>query len=301
MFDLRRLLFVIIKWLDPRVSEDTEALRKHIFSTYKWMRIGMLVIALAFPLALWLVGGWRYGLQLQDSMSAYYWAAPIEKGEEGGDAPMRVVFVGLLFALGCCLFLYKGYTLFEDLVLNVAAFCAIVVALVPMCPNAVPNAVSVSVSECPSWHRWHSISAIVFFVLLAVVAVIHGLYALRVLRSGPDLGLEDRPAENRLSPLRIRLLRFLRVEESVTWESFIYAALYVVAAAVMVLAPVLTWLVFEGNPAQTFWAEVAGIGAFCIFWGVQIVQILRRDFDQRLAEPLAQPEANPPSAHVERL
>src|SRR5215204_4733048 len=91
----------------PNVSEDRVQLRKHMFSTYFWLRIGMLVIALAFPLVLWIVGGWLYGLQLQDSMSAYYWA-PIEKGEEGGDAPMRVWFVGLLFALGSCLFLYKG-------------------------------------------------------------------------------------------------------------------------------------------------------------------------------------------------
>lgn len=69
--------------------------------------------------------------------------------------------------------------------------------------------------------------------------------------------------------------------------------MYVVTAALMVLAPVLIWLVFEGNPARTFWAEVVGIGAFCIFWLVQIVQILRSAFDQELAE------ANPPPAHVE--
>ena len=128
----KREMFDIIKRLaDPRVLEDRVKLRKHIFSTYVWMRTGMLVIALAFPVVLWIVGG-LYGMQLQDSMSAYYWA-PIAKGAESGDAPMRVWFVGLLFALGCCLFLYKGYSPLEDWVLNVAALFAICVALVPMC------------------------------------------------------------------------------------------------------------------------------------------------------------------------
>src|SRR5215217_5210742 len=236
MFDkIRRLT-------DPRVSEDREKLREHIFSTYFWLRIGMLVIALAFPLVLWIVGRRYYGLQLQDSMSAYYWASI----KEGGDPPMRVWFVGLLFALGSCLFLYKGYASLEDLLLNVAAVCAICVALFPMCWDRW--------SECPSF-SWHGFFAIVFFVLLALVAVLHGLYALGWLQSGPHRRLEDR-------------------------EYFIYAILYVVTAAVMVLAPVLTWLFFEANPTRTFWVEVAGISAFCVLWGVQIVQISRSHFDQ---------------------
>jgi succinate dehydrogenase/fumarate reductase cytochrome b subunit len=242
----KREMFDIIKRLaDPRVLEDRVKLRKHIFSTYVWMRTGMLVIALAFPLVLWIVGGWLYGLQLQDSMSAYYWA-PIK---EGGDAPMRVWFVGLLFALGCCLLLYKGYAPLEDWALNIAGVCAICVALFPMCWKPV--------SECPSWSL-HGFFAIVFFVLLALVAVLHALYALRVLRS--------RPSEEEDPPPRKG-----------------YATWYVVTGAVMVLAPVLTWIMFESNPARTFWVEIAGISAFCLFWGVQIVQIHRSDFDQDLA------------------
>jgi len=231
------------------VPNDEAELREHIFKTYLWLRWGMGLIAFAFPFVLVLVGWWRYNLAWQDSMSAYYWA-PIAKGTESGDAPMRVWFVGLLFALGCCLFLYKGYSPLEDWVLNVAALFAICVALVPMCWDRW--------SECPSFSL-HGFFAIVFFVLLALVAVLHGLYALGWLQSGPYRRLEDR-------------------------EYFIYAILYVVTAAVMVLAPVLTWLFFEGNPARTFWAEVAGISAFCVFWGVQILQISRSHFDQELAQ-----------------
>src|SRR5215210_3729210 len=84
------------------VSDNQVELRRHILSTYLSMRWGMLLIALAFPVVLW-IGGWAFhSWSLLDSMSAYYWE-PIEKGKEGVDAPMRVWFVGLLFALGTCL------------------------------------------------------------------------------------------------------------------------------------------------------------------------------------------------------
>jgi len=226
------------------VSDDREELRRHIFSTYKWMRIGMLLIALVFPLLLWFVGGWYYGLPLQDSMSAYYWATI----EEGGDPPMRVWFVGLLFALGSCLFLYKGYTRLEDSLLNLAAVCAIFVALFPMCWKYN------NVSECPSWSL-HGVFAVVFFVLLALVSVLHWLYALGWLRGGAR-----RPPSKH------------------------YKWAYGVTAALMVLSPVVTWIMFEANHARTYAVEFVGIAAFCLFWGVQSLQILKSRFDRELAQ-----------------
>jgi len=228
---------------DPlNVSEDRVQLRKHMFSTYRSMRIGMLVIALAFPLVLWIVGGVVYGLSLQDSMSAYYWASI----KEGGGPPMRVWFVGILFALATCLFLYKGYTRLEDSALNVAAVCAFLVALVPMCWTTE--------SECPSWRKLHGGSAIVFFVLLASVSILHALYALGWLQGG-----SRRPRSK-------------------------YWLWYVGTALVMVLSPIGAGIFFETNPARTFWTEVAGIVAFCIFWGVQSWQIHNSGFDQELAQ-----------------
>jgi hypothetical protein len=226
------------------VSDDREELRRHIFSTYISMRIGMLLIALAFPLLLWFVGGWYYDLQLQDSMSAYYWATI----EDGGDPPMRVWFVGLLFALGSCLFLYKGYTPLENGMLNLAALCAICVALFPMCWKYN------NVSECPSWSL-HGVFAIVFFVLLALVAVLHWLYASGRLQGGGRR----------------------RSSKYYTWA-------YGVTAAGMVFFPLLTLILFEANHARTYLVEVAGIAAFCLFWGVQSWQIHKSQFDQKLAQ-----------------
>ena len=247
-------MFDTIKRLGA-VSEDNDELRRHIFSTYFWLRIGMLLIALAFPLLLWLGGRWYYGLPMQDSMSAYYWASL----KQGGDPPMRVWFVGILFALGSCLFLYKGYTRLEDWALNVAAVCAICVALFPMCWQYN------DVSECPSF-SWHGFFAIVFFVLLALVAVLHWLYT-----SGRWRGRAHR-------------------------RSAIYSKWYVGTSLGMVVFPLLTLILFETNQARTFWVEFAGIVAFCLFWGVQSRQIHKSRFDQKLTQSESAEEPQSESA-----
>ena len=67
-------------------------LLEHIFGTYNWLRFGMAIIAFAFPILLW-AWGRLHGLHLQGSMSAYYWAS-IQ-----GDPPVRVWFVGIIFAI----------------------------------------------------------------------------------------------------------------------------------------------------------------------------------------------------------
>lgn len=83
-------------------------LRKHITGTYLSLRLGMALIAIFFPIVLWL-GGVAEGQPLQESMSAYYFS--------GGGA-MRDVFVGVLFAIGAFLYAYKGFNDLENIALN---------------------------------------------------------------------------------------------------------------------------------------------------------------------------------------
>lgn len=75
---------------------DQEELHDHIFKTYTNLRIGIGVIALAFPLILWWAGLAISDIPLQGSMSHYY------------HTPMRPVFVGVLFAIGVFLYLYRA-------------------------------------------------------------------------------------------------------------------------------------------------------------------------------------------------
>jgi hypothetical protein len=97
-----------------------EGLRNHMMSTYKHLRKGMAAIALALPPILWGIGYFWFSLPLQGSMSAYYHSS------------MRDVFVGALWAVGVFLFLYKGYSKWENFLLNIAGGSAIGVALFPM-------------------------------------------------------------------------------------------------------------------------------------------------------------------------
>ena len=104
-------------------------LQIHIFATYANLRIGVVAIAILFPFLLW--GGWAiHGISLPDSMSAYYHVT--ENGKS-----MRNWFVGILFALGIILYLYKGYSIKENLALNFAGVFALGVAISPMDWNGV--------------------------------------------------------------------------------------------------------------------------------------------------------------------
>jgi hypothetical protein len=123
----------------------------------------MAVLAIVFPFLL-LVVGWLHGLPLQGSMSAYYWAS------SEGDPQMRVWFVGFIFAIGACLWLYKGYSMSENWALNIAALFIICVALCPMS------------WKCGSEHGYcapsifnqtlHSVFAFAFFVCTFWVALV---------------------------------------------------------------------------------------------------------------------------------
>lgn len=107
-----------------------QQLQEHIYSTYITLRVGLFLLALAFPILL-LGVGWLNGIDLQSSMSHYYFAfAPHDSNLRV--FPGRVVFVGILFALGVALILYKGFTKWENRLLNLAGVAALVAALFPM-------------------------------------------------------------------------------------------------------------------------------------------------------------------------
>jgi hypothetical protein len=143
-------------------------LQKHIYITYITLRVGLFLVALAFPILLIGIGWWN-DIPVQSSMSHYYFAfAPT--GSELRVFPGRVVFVGLLFALGVALILYKGFTKWENRLLNLAGAAALVAALFPMqaldyCKNCENNPI-------PPWVPWvHPAAGVVVFGCLAVVAV----------------------------------------------------------------------------------------------------------------------------------
>lgn len=206
---------------------DKSRLLKHVFDTYNSLRYGMAVIAFAFP---WLLWGWGklHGLSLQGSMSAYYWAS-IE-----GDPPVRVWFVGCIFALGFCLFLYRGYTIWEELLLDLAALLVIAVALVPMSWKC-----GTELGYCPSVNP-HSWFAFAFFICIAVVALFLSGTTLRELHN----------------PARVKR----------------YKRYYWATRAALIIFPVaatIAHLLTNRWDTLTWSLEVAGIYAFALFWIVK--------------------------------
>ena len=159
---------------------DPQDLVRHFSATYFALRTGLAVLAFAFPFVLFAYGKWRHGLDLQPSMSAYFWAAATS--EQCATFPMRTIFVGFLFAIGVGLYVYKGFTPLENMLLNVAGVCAAVVATFP--ETIVPEDAKTSpridalFQTCPAVKVWaaqdpmhiHYAAAVGLFLLLAFVS-----------------------------------------------------------------------------------------------------------------------------------
>ena len=115
---------VIRRFSVPHMNEPTlkckHVLDKSLVQTYFGLRWGTILLAAQFPISLALGGYLIFGLGLRDSMSAYYTTG------------LRDWYVGVLFALATCLFLYKGIRPLEGRLLNLAASFAVGVAIFPV-------------------------------------------------------------------------------------------------------------------------------------------------------------------------
>jgi hypothetical protein len=102
-------------------------LQERIVSTYNSQRFGMAAIAVATPIVV-VVWGLVFHVGWQNSISAYYFA-PQGDTLAYSAYPVRVLFGGLLFALGSFLYLYKGFSWREDIALTSAGAFAVLVAM----------------------------------------------------------------------------------------------------------------------------------------------------------------------------
>jgi len=198
----------------------------NISASYFMLRRGMALLAFAFPVILWLGGGPG---DLQASLSAYYHA-------DGGR--MRDVFVGVLWAIGAFLFLYRGYSIAEDRALDGAGLAAVAVALAPTdWPPGGPDTAAGTL---------HNFAAITFFGAIAYVTLVESGRTLRWMHD------QARAARFRAT---YRLLGILMV-----------------ALPLAVLALHLA-LPRPEKPAVLFFVEAAGVYVFAAFWLVKSREI----------------------------
>jgi hypothetical protein len=161
-------------------ANDPQELVRHFSSTYFGLRMGLAILAFAFPFVLFIYGRLRHGLDLQPSMSAYFWAAAA--ADQCVTFPMRTLFVGFLFAIGVGLYAYKGFTPLENVLLNFAGVCAAAVAIFPesiVLKEAESSAhIAKLFQTCPAIEAWagqdpmhiHFAAAVGLFLLLAIVS-----------------------------------------------------------------------------------------------------------------------------------
>ena len=246
-------------------ARNSKELWKHFSDTYFSLRAGLAVLAFAMPLVLYFYGKYRHGLDLQPSMSAYFWAAT---KDQCATFPMRTFFVGFLFAVGVGLYVYKGLTPLENLFLNLAAVCAVVVAIYPERLPEIPDSDRLKeiYLNCPAVEVWaalppkyvHWIAAATLFVLLALVAWLCARNSLEYLP----------PDSNKAG--------FERTYKIIAFAMILFP-LYGIAVA---------WLLGQ-MPNKIFFIEAAGMWTFGFYWATKSRELalsrLEKDPEQAVA------------------
>lgn len=215
-------------------------LKEHITSTYVSLRIGIALLALFLPFLLWIGGHIFAGLPLQQSMSAYYHA---------GSGAMRDVFVGVLITVGFFIFLYRGFTTFENQALNLAGLLLVGVAIFPMEWDCG--------SSC-SRFSLHGTFAVLFFFSVAYVCIF---------RASDTLGLISDETE---------IARYKKT----------YRLLGVGMVIAPAIAVILTLLLQPHSEVRStvFFVELFCVLIFASYWIVKSREIARSNCEQDACE-----------------
>jgi hypothetical protein len=211
------------------------SIQDHIIKTYASLRLGIGLLAIALPIILAGGGSVLYGMTPQDSISAYYHAfVPTELLPNvlaiSGNGLMRNWMVGILWAVGVFLILYRGYGRRENIALNIAGVFLIMVAMFPMEWTCGSTCAPVSI---------HGISALVFFIAIGYVCIF---------RSGDTLTQFTNAADRQFYKRCYRIIGL---------------AMWVFPVTVIILNR------FEIHPFGTrtvFFVEVIGIWVFAAYW-----------------------------------
>ncbi len=220
--------------------KSTRDLQSHIYSTYFALRIGVAAIAFVLPFALGF-GGYLWGdMGLQESMSAYYHA---------GDGVVRDIFVGVLWAVGAILFLYKGFTDLENYALNLAGVLVVLVAVVPMPWGDQEHGQSFT---------WHGLYSALYFISLAYVCMFRASDTLKY--------LEDQALRKKYKSC--------------------YSTLGILMVAVPAIVFILS-KIFQQQPRTEPWLffiEASGVYIFAIYWIVKSYEMKNSQLEKLAME-----------------
>ena len=234
-------------------------LQAHMAGTYYTLRLGLAVIGISLPIVLAFTGRALHDVALERSLSQYYLSAT-----RVPFLTTRDLFVGGLFAVGACLYLYKGFSTKENVVLN---FAGLFVTLVALLPTAVaPSTYAIIVTL-------HITFAVLFFICIAYVSLFRSSDTLDLLPSDDD---------------RKKFRRWY-----LGTGGFMLAS----PLAAIVLSRTLDP---ESGHTLIFWVEAFGVWAFAAYWIVKTFEMRRtnaekRALDAELKRELVPAEAAAPS------
>ncbi len=226
----------------------TPSIQDHIGLTYVFLRAGVGVLAVLLPVILALLGLALHGLNLQDSISAYYHAfVPTTRFPDvfaiEGYGLMRNWFVGILWAIGFFLILYKGFGRRESRALNLAGVLLIMVSMFPMDWTCRDACAKISI---------HGVSAILFFFAIGYVCIFRSGDTLRLLPEGQQVIYK----------------RIYRAIGSVMWI-FPLVVAGLEAARIKVFGTHTVFIV-----------EAVGIWTFAAFWLIKSYEIAKSGADK---------------------
>jgi hypothetical protein len=215
-------------------------LQAHMLGTYYTLRWGLAAIGFALPVVVLLAGGFVHHVWLEPSISQYY--------HTRAQIPFfttRDLFVGGLFAAAACLYLYKGFSTRENVVLNLAGIFAVLVAVLPTAATRLDRGL-VSVL--------HGTAAVLFFLCIAYVSLFRARDTLRLL-----------PPEKRA--------RYAR--------RYVWTGLAMVASPVA--AVVLSYALDPRSPTRAviFLVETLGVWAFATYWIVKTGEMRETGAERR--------------------
>lgn len=267
----------------------------HLLATYRFLRLGMVALALLLLTSV-VIEVIQAGGCVRTSISSYWFT------------PARGVFVAALVAIGAMLIVLKGNTEVEDVLLNVAGLLSAVVAFVPIADPGECSSAPVALTDSrPDVFNNVTALAVVGLVTLVVVIVLarreaRGPIPLRhVLGIGAVLAfggallaafLWAREAFDRWAhyAAAIPMFAILVVVMVINARSFGRSDAarqarpaqgadmvnrYAVIAGVTLVAvgALLGAKAAFGWEHGLFWAEVAVVVAFGVFWVVQTIEL----------------------------
>ena len=215
--------------------KNPQELQNHIMGTYFGLRVGLVAIGIALPLVVLFAGGVLHHVWLESSISQYYHTQGLSY------LTTRDFFVGSLFAVGACLYLYKGFSTKENVALNLAGVFALLVALLP---TAAPLTDRTIISTL------HGTSAVLFFLCIAYVSLF---------RSRDTIHLLPLAKQGRYE-----------------WAYFL-AGLAMIASP---LAAVVLSFALD-RTSLTFWAEACGVWTFAAYWIIKTREMRETKAEKR--------------------